>query len=490
MSRAEAGEKSSEYTERRLSRAVEHVSKHWLPYNPEVLKAVRAGVREGRYELGSEFLLADLKRDLGLFSFCLRELLQSQRKLDASILLTSPEVPFEGISSTEILSLLDRAEKALASHSLENTKDSQAAQLRYTLVSAATAEVLASRTELDSEAAFLSSLFRQLGLLLVAWNYPTVFDKAQRAVGGGEALDRELMLQLGFSPEVLGHSILESFCPDPDLEAAVNATGEYLPESGLSKTAWQLAEICRVGEVLAQANDPERYPKAQASWEEAKEVLNRSLGSDGMKVIRDAVTRYGGAYQSANPSAFSELNEIDPERRLQEAKRRGSQKTNPFVERCPLHIRQRLNEFYETLGESFDSKSAVSRILSQIIPVTGFEAGIIATIEPSRMELIPRLKFGRIALQKVETLSFGGRLSTDNPLLAALAMPAPYMSRAEGAERAFVVGGLGGENPLGVLYVECGTELLDRQDFELLTVFKAVLRAIEDALKLNSRKDA
>jgi hypothetical protein len=109
---------------------------------------------------------------------------------------------------------------------------------------------------------------------------------------------------------------------------------------------------------------------------------------------------------------------------------------------------------------------------------------MIATIEPARLELIPRLKFGEMTLRKAVPQRFGDRLRSNDPLIAALTVPSPYVSRAEGVERAFAVGGLGGEQPIGVLYAECPTELLDIKDYELLVVFRAVLRAFEDALRL------
>jgi hypothetical protein len=475
----------SDYQERRLVRAVEHVSKHWLPYNPSVLESIRRGVDEGRYELGGEFLLVDLKQDLGLFSYCLREILHERRATNAVHVLSNPEDCFEGISSAQILSLLGKAERALSSHSLKNTKDSQAAQLRFTVLSAAAAEVLASRTELDSELAFVASLFRQLGLLLVAWNYPTVFERAQRSVSPERTLDEELEAQLGFSPELLGHAVFKEFLPGPELEYAVmGASAVEVPPLEISRSSEQLAEICRVSEVLAQANDPERYPQAQSTWSEAREAIGKSLGADGMRLIRDAVARYSAAYREVSAPLFGELAEIDPERKIEQARRAGTLRANPFVERCPLHIRQRLVEFYSKLHEGLDPRSAVAALLAQVIPVTGFEAGIISTIEPSRMELVPRLKFGEIQLRRVMALRYSDRRATDDPLLAALAMPTPYVSRSEGAGRAFLVGGLGGEKAIGVFYAECSTELLDRAEFEPLVVFKAVLRSFEDALGL------
>lgn len=485
MNGAPSAGQSSDYQERRLARAVEHVSKHWLPYNPSVLETIRCGVAEGRYELGGEFLLVDLKQDLGLFSYCLREILQERRAANAVHMLKNPEDCFEGISSAQILSLLGKAERGLASHSLQDTKDSQAAQLRFTVLSAAAAEVLASRTELDSELAFVASLFRQLGLLLVAWNYPTVFDRAQRSVSRTRSLDDELEAQLGFSPELLGHAVFKDFLPSPELELAVmGASSVEAPPDEIARTAEQLAEICRVSEILAQANDPERYPQAQSTWPEAREAIGKSLGADGMRLIRDAVARYSAAYREVSGPLFGDLAEIDPERKIEQVRRIGTLRTNPFVERCPLHIRQRLVEFYSKLHEGLDARSAVSALLAQVIPVTGFEAGLISTIEPNRMELVPRLKFGEIQLRRVVPLPYGDRRATDDPLLAALALPTPYVSRTEGVGRAFIVGGLGGEKAIGVFYAECSTELLDRAEFEPLIVFKGILRSFEDALRL------
>jgi hypothetical protein len=360
----------------RLHRAVDYVSRQWLPLNPKVFASVKSGLKEGRYDLGSEFLVADLKKDIGLFSFCLKDLVGSLRKGGSDTRLDNPQSLFERATKQELVALLDRAEKALNAHSLSSLSDAQSAHLRYTLVSASAAETLAMQKTLQGDTAFLTALFRQLGLLLIAWNYPTVFSRAQRALLEAKetderALERELGVLLGFSPELLGASVLEPFNLTLELSNAIEGEGAASAKHGDSaRTAEEIAELCRVGEALARANDPEHYPQSAHSWGEAKSVIHSILGEDGLRRVQDTYDNYSASYREAGSKLLGAKAVIDPDQHKARYDQAATRERNPHIDACPVHLKQRLREFYAWRTPERNPQEAVAYLLREVVPVS------------------------------------------------------------------------------------------------------------------------
>ncbi|HPN73314.1 MAG TPA: HD domain-containing phosphohydrolase, partial [Candidatus Omnitrophota bacterium] len=63
----------------------------------------------------------------------------------------------------------------------------------------------------NGEFGFLSALLRQLGITLVAWNYPAAFDRALKSVTSTQPLTTVLSSMLGFSPELLAASLVRQW---------------------------------------------------------------------------------------------------------------------------------------------------------------------------------------------------------------------------------------------------------------------------------------
>ena len=71
--------------------------------------------------------------------------------------------------------------------------------------------------------------------------------------------------------------------------------------SAVGKT---LSRICRVGEALARANDPERYPQAKEDWQLAKTEIERRLGKRGIEIIKERFQDRCESYVTLIPHAF------------------------------------------------------------------------------------------------------------------------------------------------------------------------------------------
>lgn len=478
------------FIHKRLERARQHVSSMWIPVNPNVLSKIQNGIAEGRYDLGYEFLVDDLKADLGLFFFCLRELSNLLQRENIPFSLSRPAELLNAAGYERIQSVLGIDPRNISRHSIDAINPAQAAQVQLALTSATATEMLVERSRGEGDFGFLSALLRQLGLTLVAWNYPTVFERAMGSITEQTDLDSTLSSMLGFSPVLLASSLVRTWGGSSELVYVVGgdlalSDLELARRETIHETVGDLAELCRVGESLARANDPEHYPTARTDWESARGELVRRLGNDALVQIRERLSDYCEAYRILQPELFARSSDLSPEKHIHEKSERDLLRSNRYVDLCPLALKRRLRDFYGWLPHSPSSRDAVSHFLRTVLPLTGFSAGCVYTLDAGTMELIPRLKFGEVKLRALTPLKYDGLALSKDSVLGAYHAPAPFVSRTDDSEHAFVVGVLGDERKMGVLYFELPAQALDSDEFDYLNIFKAIRQVFHDCLGIS-----
>jgi hypothetical protein len=147
-----------------------------------------------------------------------------------------------------------------------------------------------------------------------------------------------------------------------------------------------------------------------------------------------------------------------------------------------LHLKQRLREFYAWRTPERNPQEAVAYLLREVVPVSGFEAGVVYTLDPSFSEIVPRLRFGQVTLRRVASHKVSEDSLSRDSVLSALQVPAPCLSRVAGQDRSFVVGALGSTRKIGVLYVEFSSGLAEQDHIDVTVMFKALCQSLLDAL--------
>jgi hypothetical protein len=193
---------------RHLERALRHVSDYWFPVNPVLLKKIKDGFLDGRYELDIDFLVEDLKADFSLFTYCLRELCRTAEAQENS---PNPVSMMRNAGLPRLREILCVDQGKISRHATEGHHNSQLQCFETAMISASAAELLAEANGIESELGFATALLRQLGRTLIAWNYPTVYRRALHGAREGEDLDLTLSQALGFSPVLLAATLLRQW---------------------------------------------------------------------------------------------------------------------------------------------------------------------------------------------------------------------------------------------------------------------------------------
>lgn len=459
--------------ERRLERAREHVSKLWFPADPEILGRIRAGFKTGD-SLDSELIFNQIRNDFALFTYCLKgvtKLLASERVAPPKDLTPLQVLRWAGLP--RIQKILFDGEEEISFHNLREISDFQAARLKEALVSASAAEVLAEHAALDPDTGYSAALLRQLGLALIAWNYPALYRRSLAAKDGG-GLDEALARALGFSPALLGAAVMRDWPLQTEVQAAVLEPSRAVRTNSPGK----LEHICRISEMLSRANAPEHHPSAAADWQQAQREIRTALGSEGLELIQLRAETHGKHYADLAVVGLEDIVMIEPARRVHVHTGTALVRNNRHIKSCPPLLGRKLRDLYGDIVPGRIDRANINTLIREIIPSAGFSAGAIYILDPIELRLVPRMKIGEPQRRSLIPLAVTG---TGDPIMTAFQCRAPVQD-STGDGVAILAGSIGEENRAGVIYLEFPQILASSP--RVLTAFKAIRKALDDCLGL------
>jgi hypothetical protein len=469
-----SGFKSDGSDSRRIERALQHVVRPWFPINQDVLTSIRKNLDTGAYASTPQSLLNDLKGDFALFTFVVKELgiIGMQEKVGSTILNNPVELIRWG-GPDRIKEIIAPDKKLPTTHSLHWSEPFQVARLRETAVIASTAAVLSEKKDLDPEVGFSRGVIREIGLNLIAWNYPTLYSKVLNNLKPDSTLDEELSKELGFTPSLLAMRVLRPENPDqPEVSAAVDVS-----------TWAAYDELCEVGEALARAENPETYPSAQNDWQKANQYLTENAGTGALDLIKERAVEQSKKYQDALPEVFISLENFNPKRNIDVHQRVKAVIADQDFRLCPPHVQEALRTLYSDIDGYAVNKAAIQTLLKSIIPQAGFTGGCVFVIDPSTASLKPRTIIGQVNLRAISNVS----LDPGDLAVAALGMRGPLFDLHEDAEPIPLEGiysALGEQRKVGVLYLESPKSLGDDSHDRTVGTYNILKKALCDVLHL------
>ncbi len=477
------GERSGITRNKHLERACKHVTDLWFPVNIEFFRKIREGIRSGRFSSDVKPLINELKTDLSLFTYCLRELLLVIKATEGAVPVKDPLALFEDAGVEALSRILNVESAAISRHSFEVMSPSQNQRINETMITATTAEVLSEHTGLPGSTGFTAGLMRQLGHTLIAWNYPTVFERAMTSVQEGEDLDLAIARVLGFTPALLATTLVQSWGLAPEICAAIGeSTARTEDMEGIGQ---KLAKLCDVGQKLARANNPELYPTAVSDWNTAVREIESHLGPDGMKIIRDRLAENCRNYAQQIPKAFQGKLAFDPEARIKSHRYEELARGNTHISQCDDRTQKQLQAFYEVVAKGEEVQKVLRLLLHQVLPTAKFTGTCVYTIDPATSMLIPQINIGRLRLRGPIPASYTPHTEATNFIAQAFDCGTPIVQSAavEASDGvAAIAGGLGTEQRIGVLYVEIPATAYSANTQLALTHFRACAQALVDCL--------
>ena len=481
-------------SERRLRKMLEHVSKRWIPVNSITLNKIKSGLSNNIYDENTTRLLEDLKSDVSLFSWCIKELAENNTDSDEEYF--DPVARLCSLDIEEFKNLLHVREAEISSHSMDLGSDFQLHFLTEGLLGASAAEVLANDTD---DRAYGASLLRTLGLSLLAWNYPTVISDIIENLDSEQDLELEIAKRLGYSPSLFATAVVRSWgiaerkCLSLGLRISENGAVESLSSNTTEELRNELQEFCEIGELLARTQNPTFSIQSSGAWQIIETGITSRAGASGLAKIREYFQKNYVAYAMRIPRIakmkgrlFNTKN-ISPTSELSRV-----HDLNPNSKEAGLVIEVGLRELYDEIlkGEKAD-KQHLQRLIS-LIESSGFSGGCIYTMDPGLAKLVPQLSFGHTQLEKVKAFDVYPRSELAVPTNKNLIIRAYQQSELQTDLRSLsngrtylaISGSFGKVSRMGVMYLEHPrfTGAGDKSHELLVTQFHALRQALVDCL--------
>ncbi len=469
--------------DRRLQRAVEYVSDHWMPCDQQLLSQINRILSGKQRDDSLEQALSCIRSDVSLYLFTLQRFykLLAAEGVQIDEELSSNEFIMEG--GIDLLQLIFQEQELLRTpHALETGDDAQRLRIFESLVSASSAQMLAPTFGIDATEGYSGALIRQLGLLLIAWNYPTAYAQALRAERKGMSLNEALSEKLGFTPEMLTVELLHRWGISRTVSQHAFGLSSKVSDGAESNA---LVELYAASEMLARANLPELYPDARDDWGKAKSEVLKRLGSGGMDAIQSVLEEHLSHYRKNIPTLFSPGLVLDPARRISTIERAAVLDSNPYLPLCADAIRESFQRIYNTASQTGQQEWVLRQILRQLIPQAGFHKGCVFTVDPDRLKLTPQVAIGSAKRQDFRRFDLSASGNSHEIVGLAYSSPQPiieYHLDQSGRCVNYIASFIGLRNRIGVLYLEIDGDLYDINSAQVLNQFKAIQYALSECL--------
>ena len=475
----------------RLARGVHYAEQTWLPINESAARAIRAGFQDGRYESNHSEFLSDLSRDPALYLFCLRKRAQQEKARDRERPEPwhSPEELLGPNSAADLREILTSPLELSCPHRLNAASPEQGMTLAHASTTAAVGCSLAKRAGCSETLTTAASFLRNVGLMLIAWNYPHIHKRVLATIEPDASLDQAFGLLLGFSPTLLGLNIARSWSLSPDVLIAMgDKMAEELASPELVARGKQLEALCQTGEAFARAMHPEHFPSADSDWRNATNEIRKILGPQGLAVVGRAVKDYLREYNCSLPEAFKIPERLAQEPQSAESAPQESLARNRYLQSCPPALRQALEEVYQHLRSQSVSRVPLEQLITVVIPRAGFARGCVYLFDHEHSCLRPRVAIGSAQINELVPIRCGLQPLERHALVEALLSGIPTELSAscfDGTPCDAFAGVLGGAQKTGVLYLEGGSALSNMTPQNRMGIFKALRQALNDALRIS-----
>jgi hypothetical protein len=482
--------------------------KEWLPINTERHSSLLELVKSGEYDGKESILFNDLSADVSLLMHCLRVVLSDTELRPSSNRPESLLYVFDNLVIADYQKLLEFNYSDVSNHQLGGTLKPQARMLRQSVIAATAAGVMSARSGASPCFSVCLSLLRYLPLLLLAWNFPTAYTKAQDQQGdgfGGIVFNLERVLKISmieFSYSILrslklndfiislalesiltgAQTLPPSFRPlDPCKKSSANSTEE-------PKAVESALRFCQLGEAIARLSEPQYYPSSGEDWKIIEAEVIANLGRHGLTLLNQKTEEMCSCYLDSFPEIFSR--DVNPEREVQTAKyfyniHRFNRATEGLV--ISDSVKESFYEAYRLMGYNEPSKPALNYIFKKLLPDIGYERGCLYVFSGEEQTLSPLISFGSDLWGFKATLSISSTGEIPRLIFQSLESSEPnrldrvYFELGEIYSTAASFGKVEGNR--GVIYLEYGAN--NKQDFSQRawrTYFLAALQTVKDAI--------
>lgn len=474
----------------------------WMPVSGKALFDLQVQIASGTFEGREDRLLQELHCDVGLYlSLLFNVLLDGRLRPEDS----SPESllsALEKLGIEEMGNLLQLSPVDVSEHSLETMNKHQAKILKFSIVSAGAAVLMAERAGVEPGMAYSLSMLRNLNLVLLAWNFPSAFSRASDAhyLGMG-TLGENIQRILNFSLLEFTFASIKRLRLGDRLNAlilnpgasSISGSGESSADinNGARKGEFEQAvRFCEIGEVLARLADPENYPSVAAEWELVKKEVKYFLGKHGVALLNQRLESATKCYHSEWPEIFKRDIEVDRDCQIS-VNQYNIHRFNRATHELDLseEDKDRFLGVYRCMGYQSVSKQALDVLFRELLPELGFEWGCFYVLDSEKEILIPKRALGEDIWGYKKNISVSSAGEVPRMIFQSLTSKAIMREDrvyTDMLTRSHLAWRFGNASLQGVLYLGSGESLRAVPPKTILAYFIASRQSLADILGIEN----
>jgi hypothetical protein len=388
---------------------MKHLSEGWLPVHADLLTGIQANIHNGHYLENPTLLLEDIKKDPGLYFTAAKRL---KKFSDINQSGFEPLELLQSLEQEQLKEVFQFEPGSYTIHRAEESSPSQELIHELSRLGGESAEEFADEVDQKPSTAHEGTLFRQLGLHLLAWNYPKLFAQTLSLHRTkGVDFDKELQNHFQVAPQQIGarfardlemsREIKQSLLSQPDRELR--------PELDM-KQQLRLADICQLGELFARAQEPQFFPEAEDHWAAKESVLMPVLGKEVFRTVYQKAELI--QEEEAQATDFGDLYEYIA--KPEEPKTEGLllPESNPHLASCSEEIQWAFVSVHRELERSKNALNAIRFLLEKGIPKTGAVRGCLYLQRKKDFQLQAALRFGDTPLPRYQRFLLDARMAS------------------------------------------------------------------------------
>lgn len=464
----------------------DYLSRSWIPVSSDLISKV-----EELFNQDKSALVDLIKNDLGACAYYIKNI---------SEYAGTDEFCFEDIFTEQALyKFVHDIKTATFNHKLQKAPRQAISALKFALISTTTAQTVAPQIDLDPLKTYMCSLTKQMGQMLVAWNYPRIFARAQSiAKDNGSCLDKEIAKILGSSPVKIASEICLDWKAGKEIKNTISELEAKRTTSNLqlnfnfneNSDLEKLGYCMNLGDAMARIADPEHYPQHSKQWQAVSEELKTCLGSDAIDIIQSNLSGISKTYSS---NGFNLPISLEPRKNLTHtAIFRVTDRLlaeNEWIEKCHKLHQERFRRIYGLIDKRGISTDALNELITNLVPDLGFTKGCVYRFDENKMLLTPILRIGKSELKNYKLLSCSDAKCLRHPAVMSVSYSTPLVQDNVLVDNQWVTAiaaVTGKPSKKTVLYVELSEEMaasIDRR--EAIVHFKAIQKALSDCINLD-----
>lgn len=439
-----------------IKNAVAHVGQNLMPLNRLALESLLEEIEQSD-SVDIDSIILKIKSDVGILAHCLQRLANALELEGADCPRDLDLVSYLRWAGEEYLvPALHSIAKERSVPSVKRASSEQLNEITKTVISANTTEILADKFRHSVDQGYTLAVVRQLGYLLISWNYPSTFRACLNRikVDPRKALDTEIQSVLGFSPAILSGALLQKWGLVEAARFALSPEVSFLEDPDRPS----LLELCKIGEAFAEARCGERGEDGFKKLDSSISTIKDLIGSDGMHFLEQRIGESISPYADASPAFFKKWSEQESESSSTPSS--SSPESHPrIISLCQTSLRVLLEDLYEKLSADHLKSDNILFFAKQIVPAAGFLGGCAYTLDPVMNQLCPQGKIGSKIARDPRTIALPDKSSDygSNQLIKSLWDGTAELSTLitpDGMAMSCFSGPLGRDTRFGVLYLE------------------------------------